>query len=125
MRRMEQPFRNSNGLGAGRHNPQDGPVFPCPQVRGRRVIQNSSTGPSGLRSSLQVRCLWTCAQQLSTGCGKLTVRQWADRVVHRLSPGNRWLSPGSPQLYPQFDNTAQMFTPRCERRHVVVLETGG
>ncbi|GAB7181925.1 hypothetical protein ATKI12_1756 [Kitasatospora sp. Ki12] len=115
--RAEQPTGDSKTRGVQGSCPQGGCLPRRPQAGGSGVIQNSSTGPSPLRSSAQVRCLWTCAQRLSTGCGQLTARQWAIRVIHRLSPGQGRLSPGCPQPRPQFDNRELAFIPWCERRH--------
>ncbi len=100
-------------------------VFPRPQPGEPGVIQNSSTGATPLRSSTQVRCLCTCAQPLSTGCGQRTECQQAARVIHCSSPGWGRLSPAFPQLRPQFDNIGAVFTRPCERRHVMLTGPRG
>lgn len=104
---------------------RNGWVLPVHRVRWAELSRGSSTARSRLRSSAQVNHLWTCAQQLSTGCGELRARQPVHRVFHRPSTGMGELSPGFPQPCPQFGNIESLVSPGCERRHVMLIRTGG
>ncbi|KDN84173.1 hypothetical protein KCH_39640 [Kitasatospora cheerisanensis KCTC 2395] len=124
-RPLERLRSYSNGSGAQRSCPQNGWVFPVHRLHRPELSRGSSTGGSPLRSSAQVRPLWTCAQPLSTACGELSARQWAVGVVPRSSTGKAEFSPGFPQRRPQFDNINSLVRPGCERRHVMLIRRRG